>query len=218
MRVFHIFVMLGCLAATSAFAQTIRLTDQTSLQGDVVQVNDDGVMVRIPRERVATVDGKALPQALVVGVAAPAFSAKDLNGQTHAVGQAKGQVTVLHFWVHWCPHCRSDAPQIQALYNALHETSGIRIVTVNLDQDRAKVEQFVKEHKVTYPVIFAAEQAALRGGVDLTALYQITGFPVTYLIDAQGIIQKKFTGSFTESGVDIKSLVSELAPKKTNSQ
>lgn len=212
-----VWLALALWPATS-WAQTIKLTDKTSFQGDVMQVDDEGVMVRFSRERVATVDGKPLPKTLVAGVAAPAFHVKDLQGQMQTVGEGKGPVTLLHFWVNWCPHCRSDAPKIQALYDSLRGTPGVRVLTVNLDQDRAKVDQFIKDHNVTYPIIFAAEQAAVSGGVDLPSLYQITGFPVTYLIDEKGVIQKKFTGSFAESGVDIAALVNNLLPKKVSRQ
>ena len=67
-------------------------------------------------------------------------------------------------------------------------------------------EQFVREHHATYPVIVAAEQQ----GMDLPALYQVAGFPITYLIDARGTIRKKVSGSFVESHVDLGAEVEAL--------
>ena len=211
-------ISVMCVAlcvSSSVSASTIKLTEQktkATFNAAVLRIDDDGVIIRLPRDTVSTVDGKPLPAVLRAGVAAPPFSVHDILGQTQTMDAKQGRATVLHFWVHWCPHCRSDAPQIQAVYDQFHDHPGVRVLTVNLDQERARIDQFIQEHHVTYPVIFAAEQATQPGGVNLTELYQITGFPVTYLIDAQGVIRQKFTGSFSESGNDLKALVAKLVP------
>ncbi len=191
-------------------AADIRLKNKAKVEGDVARVEDDYVYLRVPRQSIATVNGEALPAPLAEGVQAPAFSVTDIAGATQAVGQGQGHVTVLHFWVQWCPHCRSDAPKIQALYDQYRDNPAVKIVTVNLDQKRADVDAFVKEHRINYPVIAAAEQASKPDGANLPELYQINAFPVTYLIDAQGVIRQKFRGSFSESGVDLAVLVTQL--------
>ncbi len=194
-----------------SWAKTIKLTDQTEVTADVLQTDDDSIIMRIPRERVATVDGQPLPPVLGVGVAAPSFHAKDLAGVDQAIGPKSDHVTLLHFWVHWCPHCRSDAPQIQALHDKFHTNPNVRVLAVNLDDERQKVDQFVQEQHVTYPVIFAQEATA--HGTDLPVLYQVQGFPLTYLIDERGVIRYKTVGSFVESKVDLGAKILELLPK-----
>ena len=82
-----------------------------------------------------------------------------------------------------------------------------------MDQERAKAEEFIKEHHATYPVILASEQAQPPTSVNIPALYQINGFPVTMLIDEQGIIRNKTVGSFVESKVDMSAKLMELLPK-----
>ena len=200
------------LGIPAVSAETIRLKDQTELTGDVLRVEDDQVIIGVPRTSVATIDGEALPPVLEEGVAAPAFTAKDLQGASQAVGGRNGRVTMLHFWVHWCPHCRSDAPKLQALYTRFRDNPDVRILTVNLDHDRSVVDQFIKEHQTSYPVILASEQADAPGGMDLPALYQITSFPITFLIDGQGVIRHKVSGSFAESGQDLEALITAMLP------
>ena len=210
----HLIGVIFCvaIAAASVEAATIQLKDRTKtkLKGDIVRVDDDDVFIRLPRQTIATVDGKSLPAALVNGGQAPPFTATDLLGQSHQIGAGSGKVTVLHFWVSWCPHCRSDAPHIQALYDQFRDNAKVQIITVNMEDERAKIDAFVAAHHVTYPVIAAQEQAAAPHGVDLTQLYQITGFPVTFIIDAQGVIHQKTTGSFVETRVDVASQVAAL--------
>ncbi len=198
------------LLETPTHAASIKLTDDTILSADVLQTDDVGVVVRLPRARIQTVDGQPLPPALVEGSAAPPFTVTDVAGQTQTVGPKSDHVTLLHFWVHWCPHCRSDAPKLQALTDQFQVTPTVRILTVNLDQERAKLDEFLKERHVTYPVIAAAEEAARPHGLDLPQLYQVHGFPLTYLIDAHGIIRQKIFGSFVESGVDVGEKLAQM--------
>ncbi|MDP3723362.1 MAG: TlpA disulfide reductase family protein [Candidatus Omnitrophota bacterium] len=210
-RLVHAAAFLALTVSPSS-AEVIRLRDETTVSGEVVRVDDEHVLIRLPREAVATVDGTSLPSALVEGMPAPAFRAQDVRGKFHSIGDEPGTVTVLHFWVHWCPHCRADAAKVQKLYERFADDPVVRIVTVNLDRDRAAVEQFIQEHHATYPVIFAEEQAAAPNGADLPGLYQIQAFPVTYLIDQQQIIRRKLIGSFVEGGVDLDASITKLLP------
>ena len=211
---FHLLaLLLVYLPALRGWAQTIKLTDKSTLEADVVQSDDNDVYLRVSRDRIASIDGKPLPPVLVAGVVAPAFTVKDLSGVLQTVGPKNDYVTLLHFWVHWCPHCRSDAPKIQELYDKFRGNPKVRIVAVNLDQDRSKLDQFLKERNVTYPVIVAAESASAPDGVNIPELYQIHSFPITFLIDAKGVIQRKINGSFVESGVDMSALIASLVPE-----
>lgn len=203
-------LMMVMLAAhgQNLWAETVRFKDGTVLKADILEVEDDEVTLSVLRDTIETVSGQPLPPALKEGVAAPAFTAADLAGKPHTVGSGKAKVTLLHFWVQWCPHCRSDAPQIQALYEAYKDNPDVRILAINLDKKREKVDAFVKDRQVGYPVIMAADQKA--AGSDLTRLYQITGFPITFLIDGQGIIRYKKRGSFAEGKVDLKAVIDRM--------
>jgi len=200
----------------TAGGETIRLENDATFTADVLQSDNEGMVIRLPREAVATIDGKPLPPVLQAGVAAPTFTATDLQGTPYTLDAHQGQVTVLHFWVSWCPFCQADQPKIQALADQSQGRSGVRVLSVSLDRERAKAETFVKERHITYPVILAAAQP---NGVELTDLYQITGFPVTYVIDAEGIIRHKVSGSVVKAGVDLGALAAQCLPApSTNTQ
>lgn len=202
--------LCAAIAAPWVEAATIQLKDRTKLEGDVVRVDDEEVFIRLPRQTITTVNGTPLPAPLVAGTPAPSFTILDITGQSHQIGPGSGKVTVLHFWVSWCPHCRSDAPKIQALYDQFRDNAKVHIVTVNLEDERANIDAFVAAHHVTYPIIAAEEQGVKARGVNLPQLYQITGFPVTFIIDAQGVIRHKTTGSFVEGRIDMASQVAAL--------
>ena len=193
------------------FADKIRLKDKTAVTGDVLQINDDSVIIRLPREAVATVNSEVLPPPLAMGAAAPAFTAVDLNGKQRSVGPKLAKATLLHFWVHWCPHCRSDAPQIQALYDQYKEDPNVQVITINLDQEKEKVLSTIAKSAMTYPVVMdldPASQVSKNGSIH--ELYQINGFPATFLIDGEGIIRYKRSGSFVEGRDDLKGEIQKL--------
>ena len=206
-----VFLSYGPMTAV-CWAAEIKLSDETHVSADVVQTDDTSVTFRVPREKIATIDGQPLPPVLVAGVAAPAFAVTDMLGQPQTIGPNTGKVTILHFWVTWCPYCQADAPQVQTLQNQFKDNPAVRVLTVSLDQERAKLDTFVKDRTVTYPVIVATEQTAPPTNVDLPALYQIQGFPVTYIIDQQGVIRHKLTGSFVKANTDVAKLVEALLP------
>ena len=204
-----LFLAWWLTLAATAQAATVRLQDGATVEGDVLQVDDEGVVVQLPRERVTAIDGRPLPVALASGITAPGFTVRDIQHRAWTVGTGD-KITLLHFWVQWCPHCRSDAKGIQALYDRFHDNPRVQILSINLDRERALAERFVQEHHATYPVVSAAEQAKAPGGVDLTERYQIAAFPVTYLIDAQGVIRQKIMGSFAETGRDVGAMIERL--------
>lgn len=202
------WLMALCALQGFALADTVKLKNKTKVSGDILQVDDDSVLIRLPREKIETVNGKALPPALSEGIAAPAFTAADLEGNTQSVGPGKAKVTLLHFWVHWCPHCRSDAPKVQAIYDQYKGSPDVKVITVNLDKQKQQVESVIKERNLTFPVIMESEAAA--AGHDIQDLYQITGFPATFLIDGKGIIRHKWRGSFAEGHVDLSGEIQKL--------
>ncbi len=211
------FLFLAWCATPTAQAASIRLDDQTNLTGDVLRVEDDAVLIAVPRGRIKTINGEPLPTPLVKGSTAPLFSVQDLLGRPQVLGAPPHAITILHFWISWCPHCQSDAPELQALYERFRHNPEVQFITVSLDREHAVVEQFVTERHLTYPVIIAAEQAAVRGQVDLVALYQVNAFPVTYLIDEEGVIRQKIMGSFAESGSHLGEQILAMVAKRRGS-
>ena len=52
---------------------------------------------------------------LNVGMAAPQFSATDMNGDNVALSDLRGKVVVMTFWTTRCPICHSEIPKLNKL-------------------------------------------------------------------------------------------------------
>lgn len=118
------------------------------------------------------------------GVPAPPFQAQALEGPRHQV--PSGQVLAIRFWADWCPYCRKEMAQLQPVYARL-KPRGLEILAVNVAQDRETVRRFVEPLGITYPVLLDPD-----GGI--ARAYGVQALPVTYLVDAGGVVRGKIVG------------------------
>ena len=202
------FLALGVVGA-SVGAEEIRLTNGKKFSGIILGKDAESLIIKLPRDRVATINGKRLPAPVKVGSMAPAFTAVDLDGTTHTVAEASGQPVLLQFWASWCPHCRSDLGLMKTLA-ARYQDQGLRVLTVSIDRDLDALRALIASERLAYPVIpvtgpsVSSEQAALPDR------YEMQGVPAYYLIDAKGRIAKTLSGSVSEGRADLEGTVQGL--------
>jgi peroxiredoxin len=105
------------------------------------------------------------------------FSLTDLSGTQWNLRAPAGKVVLLNFWATWCPPCRKELPDLEALYQRFR-SQGLVILAVS-DEDSGKVKPFVVEHKLTYPVL-------LDPGRKVNELFQVEGIPKSFVYDRNG--------------------------------
>jgi len=49
-------------------------------------------------------------------IPAPAFQARDLNGNKQSLGDHKGEVVLVNVWATWCGPCLAEMPRLDHLY------------------------------------------------------------------------------------------------------
>ena len=124
-------------------------------------------------------------QALQVGAAAPEFSLNDMNGRLFSGIGLRGKVVVLNFWATWCPPCVSEIELLNGIYGK-YEMKGLRIFGITKDTAR-QVKSFEASHRIDYPVLLDPRSTA-------HILYGVLPIPVTFLIDSNGVVVKKYIG------------------------
>jgi len=133
----------------------------------------------------------------------PAFRVIDLNGVLSDLGSSlkPGRRTLVNFWATWCLPCRQEMRELQALRPRL-ESSGVDLIGVSLDfEEAAAVGGFLKDNRVTYPIVIAEKESLERllKGDDL-------GLPFSLLLDESGALVSAFSGWSEESRKTLEKL------------
>ena len=105
------------------------------------------------------------------------FTLKELNGESWTLSALRGKVVVLNFWATWCPPCRKEMPDLEALYEQFKD-QGLVVLAIS-DEEAGKVKPFIAERKITYPVL-------LDPGRTVNELFQVDGIPKTFVYDRSG--------------------------------
>jgi thiol-disulfide isomerase/thioredoxin len=122
----------------------------------------------------------------LVGSPAPELCLTDLRGNHLDLTAFKGKIVLLDFWTTWCPPCRADAPALDKLYGK-YGGEKLMIVGISVNEDRVIVEEYLKEHPHSFPVVLTTEN-------DMPRPYQIGAFPTYIVIDANGTVQAVVAG------------------------
>jgi thiol-disulfide isomerase/thioredoxin len=115
------------------------------------------------------------------------FALKDLAMKKVSLSDFKGKVVLLNFFATWCPPCRGEIPELIKIYNK-NKVKGLVVLGVSLDTDGVPqiLTRFVREMKITYPVLL--------GNMELAENYQVSGVPTSIIINREGKITKRFDG------------------------
>jgi len=129
----------------------------------------------------------------------PALRLTTLAGEDFDLGRQRGHVVVVHFWATWCPACVDEMPQLQAFFEHYRE-AGVEVIAVSEDrtQDIDAVHQMMRQMKMTYPVALSHTVSRNTFGPQAT-------LPVTYVIDAQGVLRAELrprTQGVTEAALE----------------
>lgn len=105
------------------------------------------------------------------------FTLADLNGRQWHLKALKGKVILLNFWATWCPPCRKEMPDLEALSKQF-EAQGFVVLSIT-DDDPEKVKSYIQKQNITYPVLLDA-------GSKLNKQFRIHGIPKSFLYDRDG--------------------------------
>jgi cytochrome c biogenesis protein CcmG/thiol:disulfide interchange protein DsbE len=116
------------------------------------------------------------------------FALSDLAGKAVRLSALRGRVVLVNLWTTWCPPCREEMPSMERLYQRVHDR-GVELLAVSEDESGARdqVEAFVRDLKVTFPVLLDPDR-------EVGLLYGVWGYPETFVIDRQGRVVERVIG------------------------
>ena len=105
------------------------------------------------------------------------FTLADLSGAKWTLRSLAGKVVLVNFWATWCPPCRKELPDLQALAERFG-SRGLVVLAIS-DEEAEKVTPFVADHKLSYPVL-------LDPGRKVNDLFRVEGIPKSFVYDRSG--------------------------------
>lgn len=141
-----------------------------------------------------TPEATEAPQESQAPIPALDFTLTDQFGNTHTLDQYKGKTILLNFWGTWCGPCRSEMPDLQAVYedygNNEKDLVVLGVAAPNLGQEGSAedITAFLEENGYTYPTLMNEDAS-------LFYSYGISSFPTTFMIDKNGNVYGYIMGA-----------------------
>jgi peroxiredoxin len=118
----------------------------------------------------------------------PAFVLPAADGTMHDSREYSGRPLLINFWATWCPPCRREMADLDALNGTLGQ-NGLQLLAISVDSDRNLVKEYLRREGFGFTVLIDRNQQW-----SVSAL-GIPGFPTTYLVGRDGIIRDAWVGA-----------------------
>lgn len=91
----------------------------------------------------------------------------------------------IEFWASWCPNCIANIPKLNGLYREYG--TQLKFFGLSLDRNEQTMRGAMERHQILYPCTKAKPR--------LVNTFQVSGIPVTLLINRQGIVVYHHSGA-----------------------
>lgn len=126
---------------------------------------------------------------------APDFTLQTADGDTVRLQDLRGKVVLLNFWATWCPPCKAEMPDLDALHQEYGMAHDFTVIGVNMEEDAAKVQAFVAAYHVTFPLLLDSD------GRVSNDLFAIRSLPTSMIIDRDGRLRDAWVGQLAKDAM-----------------
>jgi thiol-disulfide isomerase/thioredoxin len=142
-------------------------------------------------------DGAGATATPAAMMPAPAWANRSwLNSAPLALGDLRGRVVLLNFWVFTCGNCTRTLPSL-VRFDAVYRDRGLTLIGIHTpefppyagEHDKGNVAAALRRHGVTYPIAQDNDRRTWD-------LYGIRYWPTFVLIDKQARIRHEGVGEF----------------------
>ncbi len=104
------------------------------------------------------------------------YNLKQLGMKKVTLSKLRGKIVLVNFWATWCPPCRAEMPDLQAIYNHFQDQLVILSIT---DEEPLKVASFVGSAGYKYPIL-------LDPGRKVANEFRVDAIPQSFVFDRSG--------------------------------
>ncbi len=127
------------------------------------------------------------------------YALKNLEGSNETLEIGKGKITFISYWATWCPPCIAELPSIEGLYQDYGDKINFLLIA---NEKPEVVAPFMNKKNCKLPVYMAQ----MNPPQELAH----KNIPTSFLIDAQGKIIIKETGSADWNSKKVRGLLDGL--------
>jgi peroxiredoxin len=146
-------------------------------------------------QRTAADQGQAMAAAVAEGAAAGDFTLEAADGSAVTLSDLRGKVVLLNFWATWCPPCKAEMPDLEALHRDYGAEHDFVVVGVNLQEDAGKVQAFADANRISFPLLLDGD------GEVSTRQFGIRTLPTSIIVDREGRIRDAWNGQIPRASM-----------------
>lgn len=105
------------------------------------------------------------------------FTLTDVQERKWNLKSLRGKVVLVNFWATWCPPCRREIPDLDALYKRFRD-QGLVILAIT-GEEASIVRPFISQQIVSYPVLLDPARK-------VKELFLVDGIPESFVYDREG--------------------------------
>ncbi len=125
-----------------------------------------------------------------------------LDAVVKDAAQLKEKVVYVDFWASWCGPCRKSFPWLKEV-SARYGEKGLKVITINLDRDRAAAKKFLEELKIPFEVVYDSTGA-------LAEKFGVEALPSSYLYGRDGKLRSEHRGFIPANASKMDELINKL--------
>ena len=110
------------------------------------------------------------------------FTLKDLKNKPWTLSQLRGKIVLVNFWATWCPPCRKEMADLDAIYTHF-QGQGLVVLSIS-NEDPFKVNSFLSAGGYHPPVL-------IDNGGKVGKAFHVDGLPQTFVFDREGKLVAK---------------------------
>lgn len=124
----------------------------------------------------------------------PVDGVKSLHG-------LRGRAVLLNFWANWCSPCLMEMPSLKRLEEKFAPAK-LSLVAINVDPELGGLPEYVPS---------APKNLVEAMRKDQLKQYKVEALPMSVLIDAKGIVQKVYIGSYNFDSKELIQVVEGIS-------